>query len=234
MRTVAAVAAFRTSARELPFARASAPAFAHLRRVPAAARLYSTTSPQPTPTSATPSSSSSSSSSNPSFSPGASSSASSSSPSVEKLEIPYTSPQDAVKALGTNSEYRDSFFRAIAAHPPVARAFHDLDSYLKDQGYADRHDPSRMPDAATRARMQADPVLTEKSLLMQKLLRIHGIVRTQGQDPHVREVDTPRGKVRLVDAAMPEDSRGDTLHNQALSRSQQWFKRWFMTSKPSN
>ncbi|KAI8590518.1 hypothetical protein BDZ88DRAFT_472870 [Geranomyces variabilis] len=213
-------------------ARTSAPAVAHLRRVPAAGRLYSFAPIQASPVSASPSASSSS--SGPSSSSETSSSSPTPLPSAAKLEIPYISPQDAVKVLGTNSEYRDSFFRAIAAHPPVARAFHDLDSYLKDQGYADPHDPSRMPDAATRARMEADPVLTEKSLLMQKLLRIHGIVRTQGQDPHVREVDTPRGKVRLVDAAMPEGRNGDTLHNQALSRSQQWFKRWFMTSKPSN
>ncbi|KAJ3145097.1 hypothetical protein HDU86_001149 [Geranomyces michiganensis] len=212
--------------------RTAATTVAHLRRVPAGAHLNAPLTTAAKLSSAVPATASATSSASSSF-PSASSPPSSPL-SAPKRETSYTSTQDAAQVLGANAEYRDSFFRAISAHPSVARALHDLDSYLKQQGYADPDDPSRMPDAATRARMEADPVLTEKSRLMEKLLRIHGIVRTQGQDPHVREVDTPRGKVRLVDAAMPEDSYGDTLHNQALSKSQQWFKRWFMTSKPSN
>ncbi|TPX62137.1 hypothetical protein PhCBS80983_g00608 [Powellomyces hirtus] len=162
------------------------------------------------------------------------------------LEIHYTDPKDAAHLLRTNPVYKTSFFSAVAAKPDVARAFRDLDTYLKQQGYADPHDPTHMPDAATRARMEHDPVLTEKSLLVQKLLRAHGIIRTVGQEEQERAVEQQwpdnintvkpdrRRNVRIIDAALPADRSGRLIQPVQMSKPLQWFKSWFMTAKPSN
>ncbi|TPX71782.1 hypothetical protein SpCBS45565_g00973 [Spizellomyces sp. 'palustris'] len=145
----------------------------------------------------------------------------------QKIEIRYTDPKAVTQLLRTNSDYRAAFLSVVASIPELNRAYKDLDEYLKAKGYADAKDPLKMPDAETRARMQTDQVLLEKSLLVQKLLKIHGVVRTVAEAEHSGK---PGRTVQMVDGVVPSSKLGmEPLRTDELSLPLRWFKSWFMT-----
>ncbi|KAJ3014069.1 hypothetical protein HKX48_005351 [Thoreauomyces humboldtii] len=137
--------------------------------------------------------------------------------------------------LDANPQHKAAFLSAVAAKPEVARAFRDLDDYLFAKGYADPRNPTHRPDEEIRARMEADNLLMEKTLLVQKLLQAHGIVRMVAPtEQAIPEKSHPnhREGVLIVDAALPMHKLGlEPLAPTTLSKPLQWFKSFFMTSE---
>ncbi|KNC96192.1 uncharacterized protein SPPG_08346 [Spizellomyces punctatus DAOM BR117] len=145
----------------------------------------------------------------------------------QKIEIRYTDPKAVTHLLRTNPDYRAAFLSVVASIPELNRAYKDLEEYLRAKGYADAKDPLKMPDSETRARMQTDQVLVEKSLLVQKLLKIHGVVRTVAEAENSAK---PGRSVQLVDGVVPSSKLGmEPLQTDELSPPLRWFKSLFMT-----
>ncbi|KAI8821515.1 uncharacterized protein EV422DRAFT_45388 [Fimicolochytrium jonesii] len=158
------------------------------------------------------------------------------------IEITYRSRDELSEILRTHPTYKAKFLSRVASIPELARAYRDLDEHIKKMGYASAREPTRMPDAATVQRMQKDQILVEKSLAVQRLLQVHGIVKVGPAGVKVvpKREDKPgpdlERAVKMVRGVVPAQKGGLPPPTFVpLSKPMQWFKSVFMTTdKPTD